>query len=50
MITDDYMEINWAPNWEDDLAGVNVTGKEDVNFKNLDHEMYLRVPETHSCS
>ncbi len=42
MITDDYMQIDWGPNWEDDLAGVNTTGRDDVNFKNLDHEMYLR--------
>lgn len=40
-ITGDAMHIQWGPNWEDDLAGVNETGKKDVNFRNLEHAIYL---------
>ena len=40
-ITGDVMRIQWGPNWEDDLAGVNETGKLDVNFGNLDQDVYL---------
>src|SRR5512135_522332 len=32
-ITGEPAEISWGPSWEDDLAGVNTTGTEDVNFK-----------------
>jgi nitrate reductase beta subunit len=41
-ITGRNMRIEWGPNWEDDLAGVCETAKEDVNFKDLDHRVYLR--------
>ena len=40
-ITRENLRIKWGPNWEDDLAGVCETGKEDVNFNNLDHSIYL---------
>jgi len=36
------MEINWGPNWEDDLAGVSDTGAHDVNFRSLEHAIYLQ--------
>ncbi len=35
------MDIRWGPNWEDDLAGVHETGKEDVNFAGLDAAAFL---------
>ena len=35
------MEINWGPNWEDDLAGVSETGTGDVNFAGLNPADYL---------
>jgi nitrate reductase beta subunit len=41
-ITGQNMRIEWGPNWEDDLAGVCETGRDDVNFKGLDHRIYLR--------
>jgi nitrate reductase beta subunit len=41
-LNDASMEINWGPNWEDDLAGVSETGSGDVNFKGLDHSIYLQ--------
>lgn len=34
-------EITWGPSWEDDLAGVNTTGMEDVNFKDLEAKAFL---------
>ncbi len=40
-ITGDVMHIRWGPNWEDDLAGVNETGKLDVNFGDLEKAVYL---------
>lgn len=36
------MRLEWGPNWEDDLAGVNATGSGDVNFKGLEHQVYLQ--------
>jgi nitrate reductase beta subunit len=36
------MRLRWGPNWEDDLAGVNSTGSDDVNFKGLEHQIYLQ--------
>ena len=41
-LNDASMEINWGPNWEDDLAGVSATGGGDVNFKGLDYSIYLQ--------
>ncbi|RJR37205.1 MAG: nitrate reductase subunit beta [Desulfobacteraceae bacterium] len=41
LITDENMRIRWGPNWEDDLAGVHETGKGDVNFRDMDHQIYL---------
>lgn len=41
-ITGDQIKVEWGPNWEDDLAGVNITGREDVNFKNLQAKIYLQ--------
>ncbi|MDR3556222.1 MAG: nitrate reductase subunit beta, partial [Syntrophobacteraceae bacterium] len=42
LITGENMRIQWGPNWEDDLAGANVTGLDDVNFTGLEKEIYLR--------
>ena len=41
-ITGENTRIKWGPNWEDDLAGVYETGREDVNFNNLDYSIYLK--------
>lgn len=35
------VDIRWGPNWEDDLAGVHETGKEDVDFAGLEAAAYL---------
>ncbi|MCL5124124.1 MAG: nitrate reductase subunit beta [Deltaproteobacteria bacterium] len=44
-ITGRNMDINWGPNWEDDLAGVNETGVEDTNFSGLEKEIYLKFKD-----
>ncbi len=41
-LTGDNLRIQWGPNWEDDLAGAHVTGRDDVNFEGLDREAYLQ--------
>lgn len=41
-ITGEPMKVDWGPNWEDDLAGANVTGLEDINFKGLQAKTYLQ--------
>jgi nitrate reductase beta subunit len=42
LITGKPMRLKWGPNWEDDLAGVSATGSGDVNFKNLDYQVFLQ--------
>ena len=41
LITGKPIRLKWGPNWEDDLAGVSATGSGDVNFKGLEHQIYL---------
>ena len=31
-----------GPNWDDDLAGVEITGREDVNFAGLEFDTYMQ--------
>lgn len=40
-ITGEHMNPQWGVNWEDDLAGANVTGLEDINFRGLEARAYL---------
>ena len=42
LITGKPIRLKWGPNWEDDLAGVSTTGSGDVNFKGLEHQIYLQ--------
>jgi nitrate reductase beta subunit len=43
LLTGKNLQIKWGPNWEDDLAGVNVTGLEEVNFRSVkEHNAYLQ--------
>jgi len=42
LLTGENTDIEWGPSWEDDLAGVNTTGSEDVNFNSLEHDIYLK--------
>lgn len=41
-VTGEQMAVKWGPNWEDDLAGANVTGLKDVNFEGMDAKVYLQ--------
>lgn len=41
-ITGKPLKVEWGPNWEDDLAGANVTGLEDVNFRGMQARIYLQ--------
>jgi nitrate reductase beta subunit len=41
LITGDNIRISWGPNWEDDLAGISATAAGDVNFKDLEYQIYL---------
>lgn len=40
-ITGKEFNPQWGVNWEDDLAGANVTGLEDVNFRGMQARAYL---------
>ncbi len=40
-ITGDNMNLQWGPNWEDDLAGSKETGHLDQNFKNIQEAIKL---------
>ncbi len=42
VITGEHLELDWGPNWEDDLAGAPRHAREDVNFQGLEREVYLR--------
>jgi nitrate reductase beta subunit len=44
-ITGKFMDIEWGPNWEDDLAGVTETGGGDINFEGLDYKAYLEFEQ-----
>lgn len=41
LITGKNMSLEWGPNWEDDLAGAEVTSIEDVNFQGLERRIYF---------
>lgn len=40
-ITGDPMEIEWGPNWEDDLAGAHETGMRDPDMKGLEESIRM---------
>lgn len=40
-ITGEYMNLEWGPNWEDDLAGAHVTGMEDPNMKGVEESIKM---------
>lgn len=45
VLTGQPMEIKWGPNWEDDLAGVHVTGREDVNLQGLEESIRFELEQ-----
>ena len=40
-VTGEYMNIEWGPNWEDDLAGVHVTGPQDPNMRGIEEAIKM---------
>ncbi|QGI43484.1 nitrate reductase subunit beta [Bacillus licheniformis] len=38
-ITGDFMNLEWGPNWEDDLAGGHITGLQDPNIKKMEESI-----------
>ena len=40
-ITGEYMNLEWGPNWEDDLAGAHITGMEDPNMKGVEESIKM---------
>ncbi|MBT3456790.1 MAG: nitrate reductase subunit beta [Thiotrichales bacterium] len=42
----DMEKIEWGPNWEDDLAGEFKNRSKDVNFTNIDKQMYKDFENT----
>ncbi|MEO2207336.1 nitrate reductase subunit beta [Paenibacillus pabuli] len=40
-ITGEYMNLEWGPNWEDDLAGAHVTGMEDPNMRGVEESIKM---------
>lgn len=41
-ITGEAMQPQWGVNWEDDLAGANVTALQDVNFRGMQARIWLQ--------
>lgn len=39
LLTGDFIDLKWGPNWEDDLAGVYETGKRDPNMNQVDAQV-----------
>ena len=40
-ITGEPMNIEWGPNWEDDLAGAPETGPQDPNLRGIEHAVQM---------
>lgn len=38
-LTGEYIDLQWGPNWEDDLAGVYQSGKRDYNLNGVDQSI-----------
>ncbi|HLQ94933.1 MAG TPA: nitrate reductase subunit beta [Pseudogracilibacillus sp.] len=39
LVTGEYMDPEWGPNWEDQLAGAHVTGPKDPNIEKIEEEI-----------
>ncbi|CAJ1003949.1 MULTISPECIES: nitrate reductase subunit beta [Brevibacillus] len=44
-VTGKYMDLTWGPNWEDDLAGVNETGREDPNLRGIEESILMEFEQ-----
>ncbi|MBU8596224.1 nitrate reductase subunit beta [Shouchella clausii] len=45
-VTGDTMDLEWGPNWEDDLAGGHVTGPRDPNIEKIEEEIKFNFEQT----
>lgn len=46
VITKEQMELEWGPNWEDDLAGAHITGPLDPNMQKMEKEIVMQFEDT----
>ncbi|MCM3782220.1 nitrate reductase subunit beta [Neobacillus mesonae] len=44
-ITGEYMNLEWGPNWEDDLAGVHESGYQDPNMKGIEEAVRMEFEQ-----
>ncbi|SDC81606.1 respiratory nitrate reductase beta subunit [Melghirimyces thermohalophilus] len=44
-VTGEYMDIEWGPNWEDDLAGAHETGTQDVNMEDIEESIRMEFED-----
>ncbi|QBG58207.1 nitrate reductase subunit beta [Bacillus amyloliquefaciens] len=44
-LTGNFMNIEWGPNWEDDLAGGHITGLEDPNVQKMEESIKTEFDE-----
>lgn len=44
-ITDEFMDLEWGPNWEDDLAGGHITGLRDPNVEQMEESIKTEFEE-----
>lgn len=45
LITGENINLEWGPNWEDDLAGAHITGYEDPNFIKMQEKIKLEFEQ-----
>lgn len=45
LLTGETMELEWGPNWEDDLAGAHITGQKDPNYKKMEEAIKLEFEQ-----
>ncbi|MDC3413510.1 nitrate reductase subunit beta [Aquibacillus sp. 3ASR75-11] len=45
-VTGENMELNWGPNWEDDLAGGHITGAQDPNMEGVEESIKMEFEDT----
>lgn len=46
LLTGERMELQWGPNWEDDLAGGPVTAQKDPNLQKIEEDIRMEFEQT----
>lgn len=46
IITGQKMNLEWGPNWEDDLAGAHITGPTDPNIQKIEEEIKFNFEQS----